>query len=143
MLAPLLDMMTTRDIARRFTAAQALRFVEDIRRPLTAAQLATPHRLGTPYDLSRQRRKIYFEYDRWQHLPRAFQLAWAAYREPPEPTSRKIMRAVHWWVSDHISPHVTPYLRWFCVKVASMLSYVRTRLKPLCKILYWCLSCGI
>ena len=65
MLAPLLDMMTTRDIARRFTAAQALRFVEDIRRPLTAAQLATPHRLGTPYDLSNPRdflRRMRYKY---------------------------------------------------------------------------------
>lgn len=114
MLAPLLDMMTTRTIARRFTAAQALRFVEDIRRPLTAAQLAMPHRgVGLP---SGQ----YFEYDRWQHLPREFQVAWTAYREPPEPASRKVLRAVHWWVCDHISPHVTPYLCWLCVKVVSM-----------------------
>ena len=126
MLAPLFDMMTTRDIARRFTAAQALRFVEDIRCPLTAAQLATPHQLGT--DPSRQRGKPYFEYDRWRHLPREFQDAWAAHREPPEPASRKIMRAVHWWVCDHISPHLTPYLRWLCARVVSLPRSVWVRI---------------
>ncbi|KJA20119.1 hypothetical protein HYPSUDRAFT_110385, partial [Hypholoma sublateritium FD-334 SS-4] len=65
--APLLDGMTTRCIARRFTATQALRFVDDIRRALTAAQLGSPGRL-------------YFAYDRWAHLPRAFQAAWAGHR---------------------------------------------------------------
>ena len=113
MLAPLFDMMTTRDIARRFTAAQALRFVEDIRRPLTAAQLATPH---VDIELTS---KTYFEYDRWQQLPYEFQAAWAAYREPPEPFSRKQIRKAHEWISDHFSPHITPYLRWLFVKVTS------------------------
>lgn len=114
MLAPLLDMMTTRNIARRFTAAQALRFVDDIRRPLTAAQLATPH-----VDIESQSKR-YFEYDRWQHLPREFQAAWATHREPPEPSSRKFLRKVHEWISDHFSPHITPHLRWLFVKVVSM-----------------------
>ena len=138
MLAPLLDMMTTRTVARRLTAAQALRLVvEDIRRPLTAAQLATPHMVAPSY------RKVYFAYDRWRHLPPAVRAAWAAYREPPEPSSRRTTRAAHLWVCRHISSNITPYIWWFCVKVASLRSYVRTRLKLLCKILYWCLSCGI
>ncbi|KJA20120.1 hypothetical protein HYPSUDRAFT_43473 [Hypholoma sublateritium FD-334 SS-4] len=130
MLAPLLDTLTTRTVARRFTAAQALRFAADIRRPLTAAQLATPHvRVGL---ISGQ----YFEYDRWQHLPAEFQAAWAAYREPPEPAVRRARRAVHWWVCDHVSPHVTPYLCWLCAAVAAVPRSVWARFARVGRILH-------
>ncbi|KAF8526772.1 hypothetical protein JB92DRAFT_3227442 [Gautieria morchelliformis] len=65
MFAPLMDRMTTRDISRRFTASQALEFLESFASELTLEQLefpAPPWNHGHPYD----------KYDRWAGLPDTF-----------------------------------------------------------------------
>ncbi|PPR06492.1 hypothetical protein CVT26_004581 [Gymnopilus dilepis] len=79
-LAPLLDMMITRDLKRRFTASEALRFFEENISQMSALELEAPleeDHSGGHLD--------YDEYDRWKELPLDLQKQWAMYREPPIP----------------------------------------------------------
>ena len=64
MLAPLLDRMTTRDLQKRFTAAEALYFFGTMMSELTETQLQQPHYEQNMY--------TYDQYDRWKDPP--FQL---------------------------------------------------------------------
>ncbi|KAF8526725.1 kinase-like domain-containing protein, partial [Gautieria morchelliformis] len=76
MFAPLMDRMTTRDISRRFTASQALEFLESFASELTLEQLefpAPPWKPGQP---------PYDKYDRWAGLPETFIKDWDNFREP-------------------------------------------------------------
>ncbi|KAG6902719.1 hypothetical protein C0995_012383 [Termitomyces sp. Mi166 len=89
MLAPLFDRMTTRDIARRFKASEALQFFEDQVIPLTSKRLllsAAPDQPPSylPYDY----------YDRWEYLDPEFVKKWAVYREPPVPRHIRILREI-------------------------------------------------
>lgn len=86
MLAPLLDSMITRDLSRRFTAAEALRFFKDMREGLTPTQLKAP--VDGEVDLLPE------DYDRWAGLPKEFVQRWSSFREPPVPRSTKILRAI-------------------------------------------------
>jgi hypothetical protein len=88
MLAPLLDMMITFDIRKRFTAVQALQFLEGIYASLTPTELAAryPPLLRVPVEL----------YDRWQHLSPEFVQQWSVYR-----ASRQVS-------------NTTKLLRWIC-----------------------------
>ncbi|PBK96500.1 hypothetical protein ARMGADRAFT_899371, partial [Armillaria gallica] len=83
-LAPLFDMMVTRDYKRRFTAAEALKFFEDMYPLLTEEQL----RAYPPIYLD----SIDFRtFNRWKDLPPELAKQWASYREPPLPWSTKVL----------------------------------------------------
>ncbi|KAF8056601.1 hypothetical protein FPV67DRAFT_643674 [Lyophyllum atratum] len=82
MLAPFLDSIVTRNVAQRFTAAQALQFLEDEVYPRTPrGQLQV-----------RFRPRAFDSRDRWAGLDANFCEQWAAYREPPLPRSTKLIR---------------------------------------------------
>ena len=93
MFAPLLDRMTTRDLKRRFTASQALEFLEDFASELTQEQLSSPPPpwLGTaaPYE----------PFDRWNGLPDKFIKDWSHFHEPKPSFWIKLLRQLcdHAW----------------------------------------------
>ncbi|KAF9011294.1 kinase-like domain-containing protein [Cyathus striatus] len=100
MLAPLIDKMVTRNIQNRFTASQALQFLEDMRAELTEEQLSA----------SSNDTRIYIEdyedYDRWAGLPADFVEKWVDYREPPLPLSTRFLRVVcasHPWLQTSMA----------------------------------------
>ncbi|TFK21331.1 hypothetical protein FA15DRAFT_598045 [Coprinopsis marcescibilis] len=88
-LAPLLDMMTTRKIKWRFTAQQALDFLEEQLVHMSQAALQVPYSVSpdwtAPYD----------EYDRWAHVPDGLARRWAAFREPKLPWRVKLLRWIY------------------------------------------------
>ncbi|KAH6905096.1 hypothetical protein BKA70DRAFT_506662 [Coprinopsis sp. MPI-PUGE-AT-0042] len=89
LLAPLLDGMTTRFIAKRFTAAQALDFLEArlAETPVSELENAAnlPPQEGTEYD----------DYNRWEGLPSDFVEKWAVYRQSPVPLWVRFVRDVY------------------------------------------------
>ncbi|KAG6883833.1 hypothetical protein C0995_011469 [Termitomyces sp. Mi166 len=110
MLAPLFDRMTTRDIARRFKASEALQFFEDQVIPLTSKHLLSfaapdPPYPSLPYDY----------YDRWKYLDPDFVEQWAVYREPPVPRHIRILREIclYPWVF-HIVSSIRRIARFLC-----------------------------
>ena len=88
MFAPLLDRMTTRDLSRRFTASQALDFLESLASELTQEQLqrSTPPWLNTvvPYE----------KFDRWKGLPDKFIKDWGHFREPKPLFQTRLLRQI-------------------------------------------------
>ncbi|KAF8880445.1 kinase-like domain-containing protein [Gymnopilus junonius] len=111
-LAPLLDRMTTRDLERRFTAYEALRFFEEMFSQMSETQLKTPYwvkesEVYLPFD----------EYDRWKDLPSDFVNKWSSYREPPIPLLTKFLR---WLCGPEWAHHVIAYIRWFAYSLVSM-----------------------
>jgi hypothetical protein len=121
MLAPLLDKMTARDIENRFTAAEALRFLEEMRSDLSEDQLKLkeyqdPDKAGAvPYD----------EYDRWQNLSEDVREKWASYRQLPTPCTTKALRAIHY--SEYLPHYFIPSIRWFFFKICSFVQSVWNR----------------
>ncbi|KAK0198011.1 hypothetical protein F5146DRAFT_1130955 [Armillaria mellea] len=73
MLAPLLDEMITRTVSRRFTASEALQFLEEL---LPGVQLDTP----VPSEWSNRH---YEKYNRWNDLSAEFTQKWSTYQEMP------------------------------------------------------------
>lgn len=114
LLAPLLDKMVTRDINNRFTAEEALQFVERILIEAEPAQLSVVER-PNPF------RGIftYETYDRWQGLPIDFQRGLAAYREPVGvPLISRALRAI---IRSNIFPRSTvPTIRWLFFRITSV-----------------------
>ena len=95
--------MITRDLKRRFTASEALRFFEENISQMSALELEAPleeDHSGGHLD--------YDQYDRWKELPLDLQKQWAMYREPP-------------------IPRTTLFLRWLCrpLWVYRIVAYVR------------------
>lgn len=90
MLAPLIDGMVTRNIARRFTAAQALQFFEDLYLKTTYEQLHVnpgwPEGQDVVFDDIRA--------DRWRNLPGDFVRAWSHLREPKVPLRTRVLRRI-------------------------------------------------
>ncbi|KAF8526764.1 hypothetical protein JB92DRAFT_1071880 [Gautieria morchelliformis] len=88
MFAPLMDRMTTRDISRRFTASQALEFLESFASELTLEQLEFPappwNPTLPPYD----------KYDRWAGLPDTFIKDWDNFREPKPTFQIRLLRQI-------------------------------------------------
>ena len=89
MLAPFLDGMVTPDIEARFTAAEALAFLENFRRQRDAKVLAQrpiqrPNADYVPYD----------HWDRWAGLPGDFVREWSAYRIPPPSYRLRLLRMI-------------------------------------------------
>ncbi|RXW23104.1 hypothetical protein EST38_g2731 [Candolleomyces aberdarensis] len=105
-LAPLLDMMVTRDIPKRFTARQALDFLEDRVSEMSPRELKKPIKPG---DIE-ARSRVYDQYDRWQRLPPNFVQKWGHFREPPIPLMTKFLR---WVYSFACMKHFLPRLRKF------------------------------
>ncbi|KAG6887184.1 hypothetical protein C0995_000582 [Termitomyces sp. Mi166 len=85
MLAPLFDMMTTRNITRRFTASEALKFFEEQIEPLTPGL----EKIGCR-PLAHTGR--YDAFDRWKDLDPEFVKKWAEFREPPVPRHIRTLR---------------------------------------------------
>lgn len=105
MLAPFLDRMITRHIEKRFTAAQALEFVNDIIANASEAQLSIPE----DEDPDARETGHYEIYDRWRGLPTDFQEKWRAYREPIGiPFSWKMLRALRRirWLPEPLIPRI-------------------------------------
>ncbi|KAG6863208.1 hypothetical protein C0993_012474, partial [Termitomyces sp. T159_Od127] len=90
MLSPLFDMMTTRNISRRFTASAALTFFEEQVQPLTIGleEIACRRRGLSEYPIR------YDEFDRWQGLGPEFIEKWAKFREPPIPFHVQVLRTL-------------------------------------------------
>ena len=74
MLAPLMDGMITSNIEARFTAAEALSFLDSFRMQLDAEVLARQ-----PVECSNS---LWSAWDRWAGLPKDFVDRWSAYRDP-------------------------------------------------------------
>ncbi|PPQ82547.1 hypothetical protein CVT25_007156 [Psilocybe cyanescens] len=89
-LAPLLDMMTCWDLRRRFTASEALHFLEDRMAELSEVDLASKIILTKPRDPY----KKYNECDRWENLSPGFVERWQAYREKPLPLHVLLLRRI-------------------------------------------------
>jgi hypothetical protein len=83
MFAPLMDRMTTRDVSRRFTASQALEFLESFASELTEEKLQLS---VLPWDPT----TCFDEYDLWKGLPDTFIKDWGHFREP-KPTFQIIL----------------------------------------------------
>ena len=91
MLAPLIDGMVTRNIARRFTAAQALEFFDKLRLQISHEQMSfNPgwHAAGQPFVFDDIRA------DRWWNLPDNFVRAWSHLREPKVPLRTRLLRRI-------------------------------------------------
>lgn len=96
--APLFDKMTTRDIPRRFTAQEALKFFQVCMDELPAETL-----LQRPEEKDLELWNYSFdECDRWKLLAPEAQARWAAYREPPVPQSIVFLR----WICSFHYPSV-------------------------------------
>ena len=109
MLAPFLDRMITRDIKKRFTAAQALEFLNEIIASVTASQLSIPED-EDPYARDTGDCE---GYDRWKGLPADFQAKWNAYREPIGiPFSWKVLRALRGirWLPEPLIPDIRRFI---------------------------------
>ena len=89
MLAPLIDGMITRNISRRFTAAQALHFFEDLYSQTTQEQLN--FNPGSPCpDMAFDDIRV----DRWRNLQDDFVQTWSHLRDPPVPMSTIILHCI-------------------------------------------------
>lgn len=86
MLAPLLDGMLTPDIKKRFTAAEALSFLETFRSQLDSETLAQQP--------IAQSLVLWKYWDRWKGLPNEFVRQWDAYRIPQSSFRTRFLRKV-------------------------------------------------
>ncbi|KAH6905077.1 other/AgaK1 protein kinase [Coprinopsis sp. MPI-PUGE-AT-0042] len=84
-LAPLFDMMTTREVSKRFSAQRSLEFFHECLRDVPQVKLlktCPSKNWSDPFDHP----------TRWQHVPSDLVQRWAAYREPPLPRLVKVAR---------------------------------------------------
>ncbi|KDQ14225.1 hypothetical protein BOTBODRAFT_353868 [Botryobasidium botryosum FD-172 SS1] len=86
-LAPFLDRMMTRDIAKRYAATQALLAFDDFCSHLLPWQLDTP---PPPAKDQCDPEK----YDRWAGLSEDFVQQWSSHREPKLPLTTKVLRRI-------------------------------------------------
>ena len=86
MLAPLLDGMLTPDIKKRFTAAEALSFLETLLSQLDSKTLAQQP--------IAQSLVAWKHWDRWEGLPDEFVRQWDAYRIPQPSFQTRLLRKV-------------------------------------------------
>ncbi|KAH6905095.1 other/AgaK1 protein kinase [Coprinopsis sp. MPI-PUGE-AT-0042] len=94
-LAPLFDMMTARQTARRFSAQFSLEFFQAGLSNTPPATLLRPFRSEAPQDL-------FYLYNRWKHVPNELAETWAVYREPPVSRFVKMAR----WICSFRYPAV-------------------------------------
>ncbi|KAH9477431.1 hypothetical protein JR316_0009644 [Psilocybe cubensis] len=122
-LAPLLDMMTTWDLKRRFTAAEALKFFEQSLSEMTQKELEVEISGSIHYE-------NYSTYNRWQQMHPALMEKWKVYRTPPIPWHLKTLRAIYGRSAEY-NLHIIPQTRRFFAGVMSMA------FKLYCKLLFW------
>jgi hypothetical protein len=121
MLAPFLDRMTTRNIPKRFSAAEALEFFESFL-PEIPADI-----LNGSYWTDPGGGAVYDVYDRWKDLSPGFIKKWEAYREPPIPLRTAFLR---WLCSYNPMFHVVPAVRLFFYRVTYFGSRIFARFCP-------------
>lgn len=95
--------MTTRNVRRRFTAEEALNFLDAQLSDIPATELNKLYHPQDPWE-----EVTYEKYDRWCHIPPAFARQWAMFREPPLPLSTRFLRWIYSF--DHM-PHIIPRIR--------------------------------
>jgi hypothetical protein len=78
LLAPLLDGMVTSHVGERFTAQEALTFLDEAQSEMTREQLDT-------YPSIRTQVIAFDECDRWSDIPPSLIEKWGRYRERPPP----------------------------------------------------------
>lgn len=84
LLAPLMDRMVTSNIRRRFTAAEALAFIEHIQSQITPLQHSQPlPEKGHP--------QIWCEVDKWTGLSDSFKSEWSSFREDFYSPSKRLL----------------------------------------------------
>ncbi|KAF9565822.1 hypothetical protein CPC08DRAFT_815074 [Agrocybe pediades] len=76
-LAPFFDMLTTHKLQQRFTASEALAFLEDFYGTLSEEEL---NKQSSPGHFSVLH---YYKLDRWASVPPHLAKKWAIYKEPP------------------------------------------------------------
>ena len=125
-LAPLLDGMITRNVSARFTAADALAFLEDQYAELDDEQR---HRMEPKvnwetYDSN------YETHDRWTGLPPDLVRKWSHLREPKLPWTTKTLR----WLCEYqwaqktvrslrrLTAYLSRYTQFFCLSVPCRIS---------------------
>ncbi|PFH49987.1 hypothetical protein AMATHDRAFT_146307, partial [Amanita thiersii Skay4041] len=94
LLAPLIDMMATPDIDKRFTANQALEFFLTLRSEMSEKELKCPIPRERAEKLS-----LWDGFSRWNGLSTEFVQRWEAYRELPPSLPRRLLRTFckrHW-----------------------------------------------
>ena len=88
MFAPLMDRMTTADLSCRFTASEALEFLEARASELTQEELEyfvpPPSQRYAPHD----------QVDRWKGLPDEFIKTWGHFREPKLSFQMRLLRKI-------------------------------------------------
>lgn len=106
--------MITRNLHKRFTAPDALHFVEKIILESEEYQLSKSEYKDSQIGLF-----TYETYDRWECLTADFQIQWSAYREPVGiPFSSRILRAI--LVSDWLPGSLIPRVRWLVSRITSI-----------------------
>ena len=90
MFAPLMDRMTTADLSRRFTAGEALEFLEARASELTHEELEY---FVPPRTLS-QLCLLHEQVDRWKGLPDEFIKTWGHFREPKQSFQMRLLRKI-------------------------------------------------
>ena len=94
MFAPLMDRMTTADLSRRFTAGEALEFLEARASELSQEELEyfVP---PPPQDYLAFNEQV----DRWKGLPDEFIKTWGHFREPKLSFQMRLLRKIcdHDW----------------------------------------------
>ncbi|KAI0645513.1 hypothetical protein C8Q79DRAFT_1119239 [Trametes meyenii] len=85
LLAPLFDMMTTHDLARRFTAGEALEFLDYAWSQVPESVRNAPLSLRASF-YSRDRPDMY-----WSITPTGFEDQWSHYKTPPRSTTAYIL----------------------------------------------------
>ncbi|EPQ53938.1 hypothetical protein GLOTRDRAFT_44528, partial [Gloeophyllum trabeum ATCC 11539] len=96
-LVPLLDHMTTDDISRRFTAAEAYHFIDETISNMSEVELSAE----VPEEVLGKMPSLE---DLWKSLPQEFILQWRAYRSPPLSWSTRILRFISTRFTYNINP---------------------------------------
>ncbi|XP_006463400.1 hypothetical protein AGABI2DRAFT_120221 [Agaricus bisporus var. bisporus H97] len=121
MLAPFFDRMTTRNIPKRFTAAEALEFFEEFLPKIPTTDLYTC------YWTDPEGSQLYDVYDRWKDLSPDFIKEWEDYKEPRIPTRTAFLR---WLCSYDLMSIVVPAVRLFFYRVTCFCSRTAALLYP-------------
>ncbi|XP_006463402.1 hypothetical protein AGABI2DRAFT_208157 [Agaricus bisporus var. bisporus H97] len=122
MLAPFLDRMTTRNIPKRFSAAEALEFFEGFLPKIPTTDL------HVRYARDPEARESYYDvYDRWKDLPQDFIKEWKGYKEPRIPLKTIFLR---WLCSFERMAFVVPAVRLFFYRLTHFRSRTSALLYP-------------
>ena len=88
MFAPLMDRMITADLSRRFTASEALDFLEGFASKMTEEELEHYVPPRSPCSVG------YENVDRWKGLSEEFIKTWGHFREPKPSFQIRLLRRI-------------------------------------------------